>query len=148
MEGQGRIQCVLIATTGSNIVYERFYERFTDIEKADIRHSFQQTQSQLTQSTTECIGRCRAAATVAYAKGDLVYHAAGTGEYDELALAVILRFLVSGLHDALRKAPSEAVLLDNYARVCVIISEIINEGVLEIADRATLLKALKIKGIE
>ena len=61
MEGQGRIQCVLIATTGSNIVYERFYERFTDIEKADIRHSFQQTQSQLTQSSTECIGRCRSA---------------------------------------------------------------------------------------
>ena len=35
--------------------------------------------------------------------------------------------MVSGLHDALRKAPSEAVLLDNYARVCIIISEIINE---------------------
>lgn len=43
------------------------------------------------------------------------------------AVAEILRFLVSGLHDALRKAPSEAVLLDSYARVCVIISEIINE---------------------
>ena len=34
---------------------------------------------------------------------------------------------MSGLHDALRKAPSEAVLLDNYARLCVIISEVINE---------------------
>ncbi len=34
---------------------------------------------------------------------------------------------MSGLHDALRKVPSEAVLLDNYARMCVIISEIINE---------------------
>lgn len=43
------------------------------------------------------------------------------------AVAEILRFLVAGLHDALRKAPSEAVLLDNYARVCIIISEIINE---------------------
>lgn len=62
MEGQGRIQCILIATTGSNIVYERFYERFLDTEKADIRQSFQQTQSQLTQSSTECIGRCRSAA--------------------------------------------------------------------------------------
>ena len=112
MEGQGRIQCVLIATTGSSIVYERFYERFTDIEKADIRKSFQQTQTQLTQSNTECIGRfksvpfidftfdtipcmacdsnkdivhSRVATTVAVLQGDLVYHAAGTGEYDELA---------------------------------------------------------------
>ena len=59
MEGQGRIQCVLIATAGSNIVYERFYERFTDIEKADIRHCFERSQKQLTQSSTECIGRCR-----------------------------------------------------------------------------------------
>lgn len=33
----------------------------------------------------EATACCRAAATVAYAKGDLVYHAAGTGEYDELA---------------------------------------------------------------
>ncbi len=61
MEGQGRIQCVLIATAGNNIVYERFYERFTDIEKADIRHSFQHAQKQLTQSSIECIGRCRSA---------------------------------------------------------------------------------------
>ncbi len=43
------------------------------------------------------------------------------------AVAEILRFLVSGLHDALRKAPTEAVLLDNYARLCIVISEIINE---------------------
>ena len=34
---------------------------------------------------------------------------------------------MSGLHDALRKVPSEAVLLDNYARMCMVISEIINE---------------------
>lgn len=61
---------MLIATTGSNIVYERFYERFTDIEKADIRHSFQQTQSQLTQSTTECIGRCRSAVSLELSRND------------------------------------------------------------------------------
>ena len=35
--------------------------------------------------------------------------------------------MASGLHDALRKAPSEAVLLDNYARFCIVLSEIINE---------------------
>ena len=64
---------MLIATAGSNIVYERFYERFTDIEKADIRHSFQQTQAQLTQSTTECIGRCRSALLVDLSPIDILH---------------------------------------------------------------------------
>ena len=39
----------------------------------------------------------------------------------------ILRFVASALHDVLKKAPSETVLLDNYARVCIVLSEIINE---------------------
>ena len=37
----GRIQCFLIATTTGSVVYERFYFRFTDVEKADIRAAFQ-----------------------------------------------------------------------------------------------------------
>ena len=61
MESQGRILCVLIATSGGNIVYERFYERFTDVEKADIRQSFQHTQNQLIHKNTECTGRVRSA---------------------------------------------------------------------------------------
>ena len=42
-------------------------------------------------------------------------------------MADVLRYLPSALHDVLKKAPSEAVLLDNYARVCVIVSEIVRE---------------------
>ena len=37
----GRIQCFLIATTSGSVVYERFYLRFTDAEKSDIRAAFQ-----------------------------------------------------------------------------------------------------------
>lgn len=122
---------------------------------------------------------------MARAEGELVYHALGTGEYDELArtlcplpvagrniqlllelnyqhaltstvkmiahqhsvaghfqyfvvmsltpypfchaVAETLRFIAVALHDVLRKTPSEALLLDNYARMCIILSEIINE---------------------
>jgi hypothetical protein len=39
----------------------------------------------------------------------------------------MLRFIATALHDVLRKVPSEAVLLDNYARMCIVLSEIINE---------------------
>lgn len=47
--------------------------------------------------------------------------------YSGCAVSEVLRFMASALHDVLRKAPSEALLLDNYARVCIVISEIINE---------------------
>ncbi|EIE21523.1 hypothetical protein COCSUDRAFT_66930 [Coccomyxa subellipsoidea C-169] len=96
----------------------------------------------------ESCGRIQSGAHVARAEGELVYHALGTGEYDELTLAETLRFIGTAFHDVLRKTPSEAVLLDNYTRVCIILSEIINEGILEITDRATLLRALKIKGFD
>ncbi len=43
------------------------------------------------------------------------------------AVAETLRFIAVALHDVLRKTPSEALLFDNYARMCVILSEIINE---------------------
>ena len=37
----GRIQCFLIATATGSVVYERFYLRFSDVEKGDIRAAFQ-----------------------------------------------------------------------------------------------------------
>ena len=43
------------------------------------------------------------------------------------AVSEILRFVASALHDVLKKVPSETVLLDNYVRVCIVLSEIINE---------------------
>ena len=59
MDSQGRIQCALIATASGHIIYERFYERFSDVEKADIRSCFQRTQEKLMQNKIECTGRLR-----------------------------------------------------------------------------------------
>ena len=59
MDSQGRIQCALIATASGHIIYERFYERFSDVEKADIRSCFQRTQDKLMQNKIECTGRLR-----------------------------------------------------------------------------------------
>ena len=59
MDSQGRIQCALIATAGGHIIYERFYERFSDVEKADIRSCFQRTQEKFMQNKIECTGRLR-----------------------------------------------------------------------------------------
>ena len=45
MANYGRIQSVVIATLTGNVVYERFYDSFTDLEKADLRAALQQVKS-------------------------------------------------------------------------------------------------------
>jgi hypothetical protein len=37
MADLGRIHCFLVATRGGDVVYERFYDRFSELEKADVR---------------------------------------------------------------------------------------------------------------
>ncbi len=59
MESCGRIQCALIATASSNVIYERFYERFSEVEKAEIRSAFQNAQRELSADKQEAVGRLR-----------------------------------------------------------------------------------------
>ena len=41
----GRILCFLVSTKGSDVVYERFYDRLSESEKAEIRAAFFQASS-------------------------------------------------------------------------------------------------------
>lgn len=46
MSQLGRIHCFLIATKGAgNVIYERFYDRLSEYEKADVRAAFQLASS-------------------------------------------------------------------------------------------------------
>ncbi len=49
----GRIQCVLVATSVGDVVYERFYDKFSDLEKADIRAAFYSTTEPYLQSLAD-----------------------------------------------------------------------------------------------
>ena len=42
----GRIQTVLIATRSGHVVYERFFDRFLEAEKAEIRAAFDDTTAE------------------------------------------------------------------------------------------------------
>ena len=53
----GRIQCLLIATRSGHVVYERFYEAFNDVEKAEIRAAFDQTAVEEAREDQEFVGR-------------------------------------------------------------------------------------------
>ena len=39
----GRIQCLLIASRSGHVIYERFYDSFSEVEKAEIRSAFDDT---------------------------------------------------------------------------------------------------------
>jgi len=45
MSGLGRFHCLLIATKGGDVIYERFYDRLSEYEKADVRAAFQLASS-------------------------------------------------------------------------------------------------------
>ena len=47
--------------------------------------------------------------------------------FDCTAVAEVLKTLSTCLRDILRKAPSEALLLDQYGRLCLIIDELMFE---------------------
>ena len=38
----GRVQALVIATRGRQVVYERFYESFSEADKAELRGAFDQ----------------------------------------------------------------------------------------------------------
>ncbi len=44
MADYGRIQAIVIATVSGNVVYERFYDAFSDLDKADLRASLQEVR--------------------------------------------------------------------------------------------------------
>jgi hypothetical protein len=36
----GRIHCFLVATKGADVIYERFFDRLSEVEKAEVRAAF------------------------------------------------------------------------------------------------------------
>lgn len=41
MSDYGRIHCVVVATKAGQVVFERYYDRYTELEKAEIREALQ-----------------------------------------------------------------------------------------------------------
>jgi hypothetical protein len=50
-----------------------------------------------------------------------------TGLYTEATVAEALRHLAAALREAMRKPPTEALLLDHYARLCLVVDEVVHE---------------------
>eukprot|EP00983_Pelagomonas_calceolata_P089123 1157280-Pelagomonas_calceolata.AAC.4 len=88
MSQLGRLHCFLIATKGvGNVVYERFYDRLSEYEKADVRAAFQLASSNVRfdGEQEDFIGVYKTACFVFIPVNDMVFYLMGSGEYDELA---------------------------------------------------------------
>jgi len=83
--------------------------------------------------------------------GDLLFFVAGTEEYDELALLEIVQALMACLRASLlANAPrgaflNEIVITEQYHIACLVLDEMINQGVLEHTDPEVVRKYLKLK---
>ncbi|KAK9861641.1 hypothetical protein WJX84_008038 [Apatococcus fuscideae] len=144
----GRIQCVLVATSVGDVVYERFYDKFSDLERADIRAAFYSTTEPYLQSLAdgaEYAARFKSAAVVARTEGDLFFYGLGNGEYDELSLSEVIDVIIQSLRDILKRQPSEGLLWDNYGRLCLLIDEIVNEGVIDATDKEAIQRGIRLK---
>mmetsp|Transcript_11180 Transcript_11180/g.24075 ORF Transcript_11180/g.24075 Transcript_11180/m.24075 type:complete len:151 (-) Transcript_11180:781-1233(-) len=143
----GRLHCFLVATKNGEVIYERFYDRLNEAEKAEIRSSFQLASSnvRLTLDEVDYSAAYKTGRFSFIPCGDLVFYLLGTGEYDELACAEALRSIIGVLRDVTGKTPSSSLLLDKYARLCLVVDEVINEGLLETLDKDTIRKAIKNK---
>mmetsp|Transcript_28854 Transcript_28854/g.73613 ORF Transcript_28854/g.73613 Transcript_28854/m.73613 type:complete len:151 (-) Transcript_28854:217-669(-) len=145
----GRIHCFLVATKGGDVIYERFYDRLSEVEKAEVRTAFQLASSnvRLAGDDQDYCGAYKSARFVFISQGDLVYYLLGSGEYDELAGADTLRAISGALKDVLGKTPSASLLLDKYTKLVVVVDEVINEGMVETLERDVIRKALKHKAV-
>jgi hypothetical protein len=62
----GRVHCILVATKAGEVVYERFYDRYSELDKAEIRAAFQRGADgvNLADDNRDFVGAFRWAACV------------------------------------------------------------------------------------
>jgi hypothetical protein len=63
MSDFGRLHCLVVATKSGQVVFERYYDRYTELEKAEIREAFQAAADtvNLAHDNHEFVGSFRSA---------------------------------------------------------------------------------------
>ena len=115
----GRVQCILLSTVEGYVVYERFYDQFNDIQKAEIRTSFDDALgSNAMRSGLELTGRFKNGRVVGLCMDDMIVFALGTGTCDEMILLELLEHLIAVLKDVVKgHVLNDLVLFEQYMDV-------------------------------
>jgi hypothetical protein len=153
MEDFGRVHALVIATKAEGaVLYERYYDRYSELDKAEIRAAFQQAAEASGAASApdgqDACGAFRGSACfVLVPVNDVVLFALGSGEYDEMALSGLLRVLALAIGDAAGRPPSSALFLAKggagVARAALAIDEVVDEGLLDAVDRDAVRKGAK-----
>ncbi|EFN53185.1 hypothetical protein CHLNCDRAFT_137003 [Chlorella variabilis] len=150
----GRINALAITTRQGQVVYERFYDQFSEGEKAEIRGAFDgvagpssaAAAARSTADDVELVGRFRNGRIVCIPSGELLLFALGTGEYNELALAEVLRTIIAVYREVFKAAAlTDALLFSNYALAALVVDEVCREGLVELTDRLSIQKAIAMR---
>lgn len=152
MEDFGRVHALVVATKAEGaVLYERYYDRYSELDKAEIRAAFQQAAEASGAASApdgrDACGAFRGACFVLVPVNDVVLFALGSGEYDEVALSGLLRVLATAVGDAAGKPASSALFLARggagAARAALAIDEVVNEGLVDAVDRDAVRKGAK-----
>jgi hypothetical protein len=160
MDDFGRVHALIIATRAEGaVLYERYYDRYSELDKAEIRAAFQQAAEATGAAAgaagagggaadgRDACGAFRGACFVLIPASDLCFFALGSGEYDEMALSGLLRVLMVAIADAAGRPASSAVFLArggaSAARAALAVDEVLNEGLVDAVDRDAVRKGAK-----
>ncbi|GAB4823343.1 hypothetical protein N2152v2_010389 [Parachlorella kessleri] len=140
----GRVYALLIASSARQVVFERFYDNFSEPEKAEIRSAFDQVASE-GRGAIEAVGRYKNGKIVMMREGDVLFFALGTGEYNELALGELLRLLIVAYKDIFRSTLTDTVLLQNFGQTALVVDELCKEGLVDLTDSQSIQKAIALR---
>jgi len=155
MDDFGRVHALIIATRAEGaVLYERYYDRYSELDKAEIRAAFQQAAEASGVATSgaaadgrDACGAFRGACFVLLPSSDVCLFALGSGEYDEVALSGLLRVLVVAIASAAGRPASSGVFLArggaSAARAALAVDEVLNEGLVDAVDRDAVRKGAK-----
>eukprot|EP01025_Chloroclados_australasicus_P005689 TRINITY_DN11778_c0_g1_i1.p1 TRINITY_DN11778_c0_g1~~TRINITY_DN11778_c0_g1_i1.p1 ORF type:complete len:149 (+),score=11.32 TRINITY_DN11778_c0_g1_i1:104-550(+) len=146
MSDLGRIHAFSLANCNGHVVYERFYDRMSEIQKAEMRTALGQCSRDVLRMPDGHVGVGNfRGATVVYQKlGALVYYCVGSGEYDELAILPVIQTIMGCVRQLIKaKRITELTLTSDYDKLCTIVDEVIHEGIVDCLDVKDIVEGVK-----
>ena len=134
-----RIQAIVFTTLDGYVIYEAYYEQLNDVQKCEIRTSFDTISAghQLTHGT-ELVGRFKNGRIAGLVCGSVVAYALGTGYCDELMLVTFLEPVFEALVDVLdveevkgRPAMDGGLLMGQYEVLAHVVDGACVEGIVD-----------------
>eukprot|EP00850_Spirogloea_muscicola_P008737 SM000047S16876 [mRNA] locus=s47:435435:437767:- [translate_table: standard] len=141
------ILALLITNKAGNVLLERF-QGLPAEERG-------QWRSFLVKLSTENLPRAREeedlvahhrSVHVVYSKlGEVGVFTVGKDEYNDAGLLEVINAVTQAIKHICKRAPTEAIFLDKYGRICLALEEIVAQGIFEHTDKERIRRLAKLK---